>query len=68
MGVSPSYYRMAKIIDRACELSTVEEKLQKEVAAELGFTTEQHFARRFKQMTGLTFGQFRCQWMVSSRK
>lgn len=68
MGVSPSQYRMAKVIDRACELSAIKEKLQKEVASELGFATEQHFARRFKQMTGLTFSQFRRQWAVSSHQ
>jgi AraC-like DNA-binding protein len=62
MGVSPNQYRLAKIIDRACELSAQPNKLQKEVAAELGFATEQHFARRFKQITGMTFGQFRQQW------
>ena len=62
LGVPPHQYRMAKVIDRACELSAVKGKLQKEVAAELGFATEQHFARRFKDMTGLTFGQFRRQW------
>jgi AraC-like DNA-binding protein len=65
MGVSPAQYRLAKIIDRACELSAVPHKLQKEVAAELGFATEQHFSRRFKQVTGLTFSQFRRQWAVS---
>ena len=62
MGVPPSRYRMAKIIDRACELSADERLLQKEVASELGFATEQFFSRRFKQMTGLTFSQFRQQW------
>jgi AraC-like DNA-binding protein len=62
MGISPGRYRMAKIIDRACTLGSDSHRLQKEVAAQLGFATEQHFARRFKQVTGLTFGQFRRQW------
>lgn len=64
MGVSPNQYRLAKIIDRACKMSADPHKLQKEVAAELGFATEQHFARRFKQVTGMTFGQFRHQWAI----
>jgi AraC-like DNA-binding protein len=66
MGVSPTQYRLAKIIDRACEMCADPRKLQKEVAGELGFATEQHFSRRFKQVTGLTFSQFRRQWAVSS--
>jgi AraC family transcriptional regulator len=65
MGVSPDRYRLAKIIDRACEMSIHPHKLQKEVAAELGFATEQHFARRFKQVTGMTFSDFRRQWVAA---
>jgi AraC-like DNA-binding protein len=62
MGVSPGKYRAAKIIDRACQLSVKENKLGKEIARELGFATEPHFSRRFKEVTGMTMSQFRAQW------
>ncbi len=62
MGMSPSRYRTAKIIDRACELSSHHHMLAKEIARELGFATEQHFSRRFKQVMGINFSQFRKQW------
>ena len=67
MGVTPTRYRTAKIIDRACELSLHEHKLGKEIALELGFATEQHFSRRFKEITGLTLRQFRKQWLVDRK-
>lgn len=65
MGVTPHRYRTAKIIDRACHLSVEEHKLGKEIAIELGFATEQHFSRRFKEITGLTLSQFRRQWIAA---
>lgn len=59
MGVSPGRYRTARVIDRACEMIAQGDKLGKEIAAELGFANEQHFSRRFRQVTGMTLTQFR---------
>lgn len=65
MGVSPGRYRTARIIDRACEMIIHEDKLGKEIAGELGFANEQHFSRRFRQVTGMTLTEYRHQ---SSRR
>jgi AraC-like DNA-binding protein len=64
MGIAPSRYRRAKIIDQACRLAVEGDRLGKEIAHELGFATEQHFSRCFREMTGLTLSQFRRQWIA----
>jgi AraC-like DNA-binding protein len=59
MGSSPARYRAARIIEHACELLLRTTLRDKEIAAELGFVSEYHFSRRFKQITGTTPTAFR---------
>ena len=66
MGIPPARYRTARIIDRACGMIR-DKKLGKEIASDLGFANEQHFSRRFRQVTGMTLTQFRNQASRSSK-
>jgi AraC-like DNA-binding protein len=58
-GLSPWHYRLTRIIDRACQLVHEGRLTNKEIAAQLGFSDEFHFSRRFKQITGRSPSQFR---------
>lgn len=58
-GLSPSRYRAARVIDRACELMAHTSKTDGDIAAELGFCDPFHFSRRFKAITGQTPTRFR---------
>jgi AraC-like DNA-binding protein len=58
-GASPGQYRMARVMDRACEMVHEGKLSNREIAAALGFCDEFHFSRRFKQVTGKSPSQFR---------
>jgi AraC-like DNA-binding protein len=59
IGVSPGHYQAMKVMDKACALMITGELTNKEIAERLSFCDEFHFARRFKQIMGLTPTQFR---------
>jgi AraC-like DNA-binding protein len=61
-GVSPSKYRATRLMDLACELLHQRDLTNKEMAERLGICDEYHFSRRFKQVIGLSPGQFRQHW------
>lgn len=61
-GVSPGKYRMARIVDRACELVYGGKLSNREIALSLGFCDEFHFSRRFKQVAGKSPSGFRGLW------
>jgi AraC-like DNA-binding protein len=58
-GVAPYRYRLTRVIDHACRLVHEGRLTNKEIAAQLGFSDEFHFSRRFKQVTGRSPAQFR---------
>lgn len=58
-GISPAQYRALKVIDKACSLIVAGAMTNKEIAERLNFCDEFHFARKFKQIIGLTPTQFR---------
>lgn len=57
--VSPYRYRLTRVIDHACRLVHEGRLTNKEIAAQLGFSDEFHFSRRFKQVIGRSPAQFR---------
>jgi AraC-like DNA-binding protein len=59
VGQPPARYRMARLMDRACELMQAGRALDKEIAGSLGFCDHFHFSRRFKQIVGESPRQFR---------
>ncbi len=59
VGQPPARYRMARLMDRACELMQAGRALDKEIAGSLGFCDHFHCSRRFKQIVGESPRQFR---------
>lgn len=61
-GLPPAKYRIARLMDSACNLLQhhPDTKLRA-IAASLGFCDEFHFSRRFKQVVGLSPTDFRRQ-------
>jgi AraC-like DNA-binding protein len=59
MGVAPARYRSTRRIDAACALLQHPTRTIAAIAAELGFSDEFHFSRRFKQITGMAPREFR---------
>jgi AraC-like DNA-binding protein len=59
-GIPPAKYRIARLMDAACELlqQDPEAKLR-QIALRLGFCDEFHFSRRFKQVIGISPSEFR---------
>jgi len=60
-GTTPGQYRTTAIIRRACERLLETDEPVYRIAAELGFTDQFHFSRRFKQALGLSPREFRYQ-------
>lgn len=59
MGLPPSKYRAARLIDQACQLMRDRNHSDKHIALHLGFCDEFHFSRRFKQIVGCSPRTFR---------
>lgn len=60
VGQPPARYRIARLIDQACEMMQQENRTSdKEIAEVLGFCDEFHFSRRFKRIVGESPRQFR---------
>jgi AraC-like DNA-binding protein len=58
-GISPARFHARRVIDRACEKLRDRHLSSRQVASACGFCDEFHFARRFKQLVGLTPCEFR---------
>lgn len=63
MGITPQTYLQDKLIDKAKAMLADERLTINNVAANLGFTYPNHFARLFRQKTGLSPTDFRKQLM-----
>lgn len=59
VGQPPARFRMARLIDRACELIQEHRLTDKQIALSLGFCDEFYFSRRFKAVTGKSPRAFR---------
>lgn len=59
IGVSPTRFRATRRIDAACAMLQQPGLTTQAIAANLGFSDEFHFSRRFKQITGLSPREFR---------
>jgi AraC family transcriptional regulator len=59
LGTTPHQYLMQVRIDRAKELLQYPEMSITNIAMDLGFCSSQHFARCFKNQTGMTARTFR---------
>lgn len=58
-GVTPSTFRSRHLIEQACHHLIGSNLSIKEIAFSLGFGTEFYFFRRFKQITGVSPGEYR---------
>ncbi len=58
-GVTPTTFRSRHLIEQACHELRDSCRGIKEIAFALGFGTEFYFFRRFKQITGLSPGEYR---------
>lgn len=61
MGITPQAFLQTKLIDRAKSLLASQELTINEIAEELGFSYPNHFARLFRQKTGMSPSAFRKQ-------
>lgn len=61
MGITPQAFLQTKLIDRAKSLLASQELMINEIAEELGFSYPNHFARLFRQKTGMSPSAFRRQ-------
>lgn len=61
MGITPQAFLQTKLIDRAKSLLASQELTINEIAKELGFSYPNHFARLFRQKTGMSPSAFRRQ-------
>lgn len=61
MGITPQAFLQTKLIDRAKSLLASQELTINEIAEELGFSYPNHFARLFRQKTGMSPSTFRRQ-------
>lgn len=61
MGITPQAFLQTKLIDRAKSLLASQELTINEIAEELGFSYPNHFARLFRQKTGISPSAFRRQ-------
>ena len=58
-GVSPTTFRSRNLIEQACHELRGTDRGIKDIAYSLGFRTEFYFFRRFRQITGLSPGEYR---------
>lgn len=58
-GVTPSAFWARLRIERACQALAASTDPVKRIAFALGFPSEPYFSRRFKQLTGLSPGEYR---------
>jgi AraC-like DNA-binding protein len=58
-GVTPHHYLTRKRVERAQDLLARTELSLSEIALAVGFSDQSHLARHFRQMLGVTPGQFR---------
>lgn len=61
MGITPQAFLQTKLIDRAKSTLASQELTINEIAEELGFSYPNHFARLFRQKTGMSPSAFRRQ-------
>lgn len=61
MGITPQAFLQTKLIDRAKSLLASQELTINEIAEELGFSYPNHFARLFRQKTGMSPSAFKRQ-------
>lgn len=61
MSITPQAFLQTKLIDRAKALLASQELTINEIAEELGFSYPNHFARLFRQKTGMSPSAFRRQ-------
>lgn len=54
MGMSPTRWRSARMVDAAARLLTSAHLTGKEIAEKLGFSDEFHFSRRVRELSGMT--------------
>jgi AraC-like DNA-binding protein len=58
-GVTPSTFHARHVIEQACHHLIGSNLSMKEIGFSLGFGTEYYFFRRFKQITGVSPGEYR---------
>jgi transcriptional regulator GlxA family with amidase domain len=58
-GVTPHHYLMQKRVERAQGMLDHTDLPLSEIACAAGFSDQSHLARHFRQMLGVTPGQFR---------
>jgi AraC-like DNA-binding protein len=59
MGVTPHHYLVRRRVQRAQEMLVSTDLSLSDIAIAAGFSDQSHLARHFRQMVGMTPGQFR---------
>ena len=66
MGESPHQFVLRHRVERAQELLRSSEARILDVAVACGFKTQQHFARTFRRMCGVSPSEYRLEWFARS--
>ena len=66
MGESPHQFVLRHRVERAQELLRSSEARILDVAIACGFKTQQHFARTFRRMCGVSPSEYRLEWFARS--